>query len=106
MNKGSIQEIQKALGSKGFDTPENGVLEGKTEKQLEAFQKSKDLPETGMPDRETVKQLGLDPDKIYRSNPPDEHEKKREDAEAKVAKAKADEKKNEAKASDDNKKDE
>ena len=33
---------------------------------IQKFQKAQDLPATGVPDAETVKRLGLDPDKTFR----------------------------------------
>jgi hypothetical protein len=49
---------------------DGGYLEDAHSKSLEAglrkFQSAKDLPATGVPDHETVRRLGLDPNKIFR----------------------------------------
>ena len=49
---------------------EGGYLDDSGSKSLEAglrkFQSAKDLPVTGIPDHETVRRLGLDPDKSFR----------------------------------------
>jgi hypothetical protein len=36
---------------------------------LRRFQRAHDLPATGIPDHQTVKDLGLDPDQIFRQGP-------------------------------------
>ncbi len=37
-----------------------------TREGVRRFQRAQDLPATGVPDAETVKRLGLDPDKTFR----------------------------------------
>lgn len=69
LEPGAVRKIQKALEEKGYGIAANGVLEGPTETQLQAFQKKEHLPETGLPDQETLRKLGLNPEDIYRSNP-------------------------------------
>lgn len=69
LNPGAVKEIQSSLKEKGFPVAEDGVLGERTEAMLASFQKKQNLPATGMPDRTTLKELGLDPDKIYRANP-------------------------------------
>ena len=67
MRHGAVRELQEALSAKGFDGRESGVFDDATSKRLAAYQKSQKLPDTGLPDRETLKKLGLNPDEVYRS---------------------------------------
>lgn len=60
---GGEAEIRKKLVEGGYlDDSGSRSLEG----GLRKFQSAKDLPATGIPDHETVRRLGLDPDKIFR----------------------------------------
>jgi len=59
---GADDKIRDKLASAGF------AAEGKSSKEaLRRFQRANDLPATGIPDHETVKKLGLDPDQIFRA---------------------------------------
>jgi len=59
---GGEQQIRDKLIDGGY------LQKGDTsvEAGLRKLQKARDLPETGMPDHQTVKALGLDPDRIFR----------------------------------------
>jgi hypothetical protein len=59
---GADDKIRDKLAAAGF------AAEGKSTKEaLRRFQKDNDLPATGIPDHETVKKLGLDPNDIFRA---------------------------------------
>ena len=59
---GADDKIRDKLASAGF------TADGKSTKDaLRRFQRANDLPATGIPDHETVKKLGLDPDQIFRA---------------------------------------
>jgi len=59
---GADDKIRDKLAAGGF------AAEGKSTKEaLRRFQKDNDLPATGIPDHETVKKLGLDPNEIFRA---------------------------------------
>jgi hypothetical protein len=64
---GAEDQIRTKLVDGGYlDDSHSKSLEG----GLRKFQSAKDLPVTGMPDHETVRQLGLDPNKIFRRAEP------------------------------------
>jgi hypothetical protein len=59
---GADDKIRDKLASAGF------AADGKSSKEaLRRFQRANDLPATGIPDHETVKKLGLDPNQIFRA---------------------------------------
>ncbi len=61
---GADHEIRQRLVAGGFlarDASDAATREG-----IRRFQRAQDLPATGVPDAETVKRLGLDPDKTFR----------------------------------------
>ena len=59
---GADDKIRDKLAAAGF------AAQGKSTKEaLRRFQRANDLPATGIPDHETVKKLGLDPDQIFRA---------------------------------------
>jgi hypothetical protein len=59
---GADDKIRDRLAERGF------ASEGKSTKEaMRRFQQANDLPATGVPDHETVKKLGLDPDVIFRA---------------------------------------
>ena len=59
---GADDKIRDKLAAAGF------AAEGKSTKvALQRFQKANDLPATGIPDHETVKKLGLDPNETFRA---------------------------------------
>jgi hypothetical protein len=64
---GGEDEIREKLVAGGYlADPHAKSLEG----GLRKFQSAKDLPVTGIPDHETVRRLGLDPNKIFRRAEP------------------------------------
>jgi hypothetical protein len=64
---GAEDEIRTKLVDGGYlDDAHSKSLEG----GLRKFQSAKDLPVTGVPDHETVRRLGLDPNKIFRRAEP------------------------------------
>jgi putative peptidoglycan binding protein len=59
---GADDKIRDKLAAAGF------AAKGKsTDEALRRFQRANDLPATGIPDHETVKKLGLDPNDIFRA---------------------------------------
>ena len=59
---GADDKIRDKLAAAGF------AADGKSTKEaLRRFQKANDLPATGIPDHETVKKLGLDPNETFRA---------------------------------------
>ncbi len=67
LKPGAAALIEEALDKHGFPTERSGTLGPATERQLARFQKQQGLADTGLPDRETVRRLGLDPDAVYRA---------------------------------------
>jgi peptidoglycan hydrolase-like protein with peptidoglycan-binding domain len=65
---GAVRQIQQALRDKGYRVPQGGRLDDATQHQIARFQKSETLPDTGYPDDLTLRKLGLDPDKLHRTN--------------------------------------
>ncbi|HEY4394452.1 MAG TPA: peptidoglycan-binding domain-containing protein [Polyangia bacterium] len=60
---GAEDQIRAKLVDGGYlDDSKSKSLEG----GLRKFQSAKDLPVTGMPDHETIRRMGLDPNKIFR----------------------------------------
>jgi peptidoglycan hydrolase-like protein with peptidoglycan-binding domain len=60
-----IQEIQKSLSDKGFDTgPADGYLGPRTRAGIRQYQESEKLPVTGRLDAETAGKLGVGPESI------------------------------------------
>ena len=67
--EGGVAELQRALEKAGFEAGEPGKFDRKTTDALRSFQEREELPRTGAPDRETLKKLGLDPDKLLKKAP-------------------------------------
>jgi peptidoglycan hydrolase-like protein with peptidoglycan-binding domain len=67
MNAGSARQIQEALHEKGYLHEVSGKLDEATSAALRRFQHDNDLAETGAPDRETLRHLGIDPSRVYRT---------------------------------------
>jgi Putative peptidoglycan binding domain len=68
LKPGGAGAIQERLVQSGDLTGEpSGELDGPTHAALERFQRAHDLPATGVPDNATVKKLGLDGGKVFRS---------------------------------------
>jgi len=66
LEPGQLREIQRRLGQrKLLGQHEDGNLDEPTRAALRKLQKDADLPETGLPDHETVRKLGLDPDQVF-----------------------------------------
>ena len=58
--------IQRALGKTGYlHEHETGKLDEETTGALRKFQADQHLARTGAPDRDTLRKLGLSPDKVY-----------------------------------------
>jgi hypothetical protein len=66
--RGAVATIQAALSAQDLVSPATGTLEGVTQRQVLAFQERQDLPGTGFPDRETLRELGLDASVLYRAH--------------------------------------
>jgi hypothetical protein len=62
---GQLKKVQDRLVQRGFLQDRSGALDDATRAAIKKLQKSQDLPETGLPDQETVKRLGLDPDQVF-----------------------------------------
>jgi peptidoglycan hydrolase-like protein with peptidoglycan-binding domain len=70
MNPGSARSIQEALRGKGYLDDVSGQLDVATSAALRRFQKDQGLAVTGAPDRESLRQLGVDPNSVYRTGDP------------------------------------
>jgi peptidoglycan hydrolase-like protein with peptidoglycan-binding domain len=70
MIPGAVEQIQAALEHRGLLAGEKrGELDEKTAEAIRQFQGQMHLAKTGVPDHETVRQLGLDVDQIYKPPP-------------------------------------
>ena len=68
LKPGGARAIQDRLVHSGDLTGEpSGELDGATHAALARFQRAHDLPATGVPDDATVKKLGLDVRKVFRT---------------------------------------
>jgi peptidoglycan hydrolase-like protein with peptidoglycan-binding domain len=64
--EGAIADIQEALEARGYlGRHRAGELDDATSTALRALQRDEGLAETGFPDRETLRKLGIDPEKAY-----------------------------------------
>jgi hypothetical protein len=63
---GAEDKIRERLIAGGFLAADAGKSNGAMRGGIRQFQKAQDLPETGVPDAETVKRLGLNPDEMFR----------------------------------------
>jgi len=78
---GGEAEIRKKLVEGGYlDDSGAKSLEG----GLRKFQAAKDLPATGVPDHETVRRLGLDPNEVFRRAQPKTDDKTQDKANGKT----------------------
>jgi peptidoglycan hydrolase-like protein with peptidoglycan-binding domain len=69
---GAIEQLQKRLAGRGYldlSAARPGRLDSATTAAIRKFQSDQGLARTGTPDRETLRRLGLDPDKLFRKNP-------------------------------------
>jgi hypothetical protein len=64
--EGAVSEIQRALADRDLlGKHARGELDEPTSAALRKFQEAEGLAQTGFPDRETLRRLGLDPEKAY-----------------------------------------
>jgi hypothetical protein len=64
--EGAVTEIQRALAGRGLlGKHMDGELDAPTSAALRKFQRQEELAQTGFPDRETLRRLGIDPEKAY-----------------------------------------
>jgi hypothetical protein len=66
---GADGKIRERLAVEGFLDDDAKRTDGAMSDGLRRFQRAHDLPATGIPDHQTVKDLGLDPDQIFRQGP-------------------------------------
>lgn len=77
LREGVVADIQRALDRRGLlRGHREGALDAATTGALERFQRERGLAATGFPDRETLKDLGIDPDHAY----VEEKDRRREEA--------------------------
>ncbi|BDG01077.1 peptidoglycan-binding domain-containing protein [Anaeromyxobacter oryzae] len=63
---GAVGDLQQALADRGYlAAHRRGELDEPTTRALERFQGHEGLAETGVPDRETLRRLGISPEKAY-----------------------------------------
>jgi len=65
---GGVARIQKALAEHGYvdlDATRGGRIDPATTAAIRKFQSDQGLARTGVPDHETVRRLGLDPDALF-----------------------------------------
>jgi peptidoglycan hydrolase-like protein with peptidoglycan-binding domain len=70
---GAVERIQQALAERGYlalSAVQPGRLDRVTSAAVRKFQSDQGLARTGIPDHETVRRLGLDPDALFRKNRP------------------------------------
>jgi len=63
---GADHDIRDKLAERGFMKEGAGSSQSSTREGIRRFQRAEDLPATGIADQETVKRLGLDPEKVFR----------------------------------------
>ena len=63
---GADEEIRDKLVARGFLDADAKPSHGTAREGIRRFQQAQDLPDTGIPDQETVKRLGLDPDRVFK----------------------------------------
>ncbi len=63
---GAVTEIQRSLAEEGLlGAHREGELDAATSAAVRRFQEQQGLAATGMPDRETLRRLGIDPEAAY-----------------------------------------
>ncbi len=72
MRPGSAKRIEDALQSRGYLRESSASARGnqitrEAAVALRRFQHDQGLAETGVPDRETLRRLGVDPNEVYRT---------------------------------------
>jgi hypothetical protein len=67
LEPGQLRNIQKKLSERHLLAGDHHSesIDQPTESALRRLQHEEKLPETGLPDHETVRKLGLDPDKVF-----------------------------------------
>src|ERR1700704_5139882 len=66
---GAVERIQQALAARGYLDPraaKRGQIDDATASAIRKLQSDQDIARTGFPDHETVRRLGLDPDRLFR----------------------------------------
>jgi len=63
---GADHDIRDKLAERGFLKEGAATSQSSTREGIRRFQHAEDLPATGIADQETVKRLGLDPEKVFR----------------------------------------
>jgi peptidoglycan hydrolase-like protein with peptidoglycan-binding domain len=62
----ATKKIQRKLADRGYNVKVTGTLDDQTRNALIKLQSEKGLPRTGMPDKETLRRLGLEPDEVFK----------------------------------------
>jgi peptidoglycan hydrolase-like protein with peptidoglycan-binding domain len=63
---GAVGELQRALAARGYiGRHRQGELDAATSAAVRRFQQDEGLAATGMPDRETLRRLGIDAEAAY-----------------------------------------
>lgn len=63
---GAVTDIQRALAEDGYlGAHRPGELDAATSAAVRRFQEAQGLAATGMPDRETLRRLGINPEAAY-----------------------------------------
>jgi hypothetical protein len=66
LREGVVADLQRALARRGLlRAHREGELDDPTSAALRRFQQERELAATGFPDRETLKDLGIDPERAY-----------------------------------------
>lgn len=66
---GGVEQVQNALAHKGYldmGEAKKGAIDAQTSAAVRKFQSDEGIARTGNPDHETLRRLGLDPDKLFR----------------------------------------
>jgi peptidoglycan hydrolase-like protein with peptidoglycan-binding domain len=66
---GGVEQLQNALAHRGYldmSQAKKGDIDAETSAAVRKFQSDEGIARTGNPDHETVRRLGLDPDKLFR----------------------------------------
>ncbi|HEY2027891.1 MAG TPA: peptidoglycan-binding domain-containing protein [Myxococcales bacterium] len=66
---GGVEQVQNALAHKGYldmGQAKEGEIDAQTSAAVRKFQSDQGIARTGNPDHETLRRLGLDPDKLFR----------------------------------------
>jgi len=66
---GGVEQVQNALAHKGYldmGEAKKGEIDAQTSAAVRKFQSDQGIARTGNPDHETLRRLGLDPDKLFR----------------------------------------